>query len=145
MGQNLPAFINHLVLAGEKRATGLGQGALHAGVTRERLGLVVACGKHRLRLQFRCQLHDLLAGHGVAHDQPGAGFAAQFAQAGVQFHQRFADEFHPPIQARQARQNVGVEDEDTVNLGTLAQCQVQRGVVRGAQIAAKPHQAGVKS
>ena len=41
----------------------------------------------------------------MAHDQPGRGVAAPAAQRLVELHQRLADEFHPPVLARQRLQD----------------------------------------
>ncbi|MNI83434.1 hypothetical protein D3C73_1402350 [compost metagenome] len=72
----------------------------------------------------------------MPHDEP----AAQAAQLGFELHQRFADEFDPPVRAGQGVQDRPVEHENADHLPAGPQRPVQRRVVVHPQVPAKPHE-----
>ena len=144
--EHLAPLEDHVVFVAVQQDAGVRQGAQHLRVARFGLRLVVVVGKHRLHgelLRQRGHRLDRLAMH---HDQTHAFhtvLAAQGAQGVVEFHQRFANEFHAPVGPGKQVEDVGVEHEHTPNLPADLERVEERGVVIGAQIAAKPHQAFV--
>ena len=64
--------------------------------------------------------------------------AAEFAQLRVELAHRRADEFDPPVGARQGIQYLAVEYKDAVHLPAGFQRQAQGGVIGHAQIATQP-------
>jgi len=67
-------------------------------------------------------------------------FAADGLQLGVELHQRFPDEFHPPVDAGEGVQNRPVEHENAHHLPAAPQGLIERRVVVHAKVAAKPHE-----
>jgi hypothetical protein len=51
----------------------------------------------------------------------------------------------PPVTPGQGVQDVAIQHKHRMHLGALVQGMVQCGIVGGAQIAAKPHQTGLKA
>ena len=122
----------------------VGQGAAHDGIALDGLRLVIVVGENRLHPKAVRQASDLVARHGVPHDQASVRRAGERAQSLVQLHQRFPDELHPAIGAWQRIQDVAVEHEYGVDLPAVFQRVVKRRVVPHAQVAPEPHQSLVK-
>ena len=80
----------------------------------------------------------------MANDQAGTRLGRELAQVGVHFTQRFANELDPSVHARQRVENVPVKHKQAVHLAAGLQRQAQCRVVVYPQIAAKPHQSGLK-
>ncbi len=72
----------------------------------------------------------------MPHDQP----AAERAQLLVELQQRFADEFHPPVDPWQGVEDRRVEHEHADQLAAASQGVVEGRVVVHAQVAAEPHE-----
>ena len=121
MRQHFAFFKNHMVLHLNQGNARFVQCAAHGMVPRNRLRLVVFGTKHRIHLQRLGQRRNFAAGHAVQHDQPGLLMARNRAQTRIQFHQRFADKFHPAVALGQGLQNFAVKDEHAENLGALRQ------------------------
>ena len=135
-----------MVLAGVQGDAGIGQSAAHLRIACQRRRLVVVAGVHRLYAQLLRQRRDLVARPAVAHDQAGAGHAlrgTEFRQLRVQVGEAVQDELHPAVGARQRIKDLAVEDEDTPDVASRPQRMVQRRMVVGAQVAAKPDQRSV--
>ena len=145
MGQHFFALKHHMVFEGEKVFPLLGQQGAHLVVALDGGGFVVVVGKHRLSAKFAGQGVDILGRPAVAHDQAGVGQASELAQRFIQGLQAAQNKVHPAVAAGQGVQDVAIEHKHRMHVGTLAQGMVQRGVVAGPQIAAKPHQTGVKA
>ncbi len=77
----------------------------------------------------------------MTHDQARLRVARQFAQAGIDFDQRFADEFDPAVGAGQGVENLGVKDEGHMHALAMLQGLKEGRVVAHAQIAPQPDQA----
>jgi hypothetical protein len=148
LGEHLAALKDHLVLVPMKHDAGMGQFAQHMGIAGVGGRLVIVVGKYGLHLDLLGQRGDGGGGRSMENDQPdtaGALGIAQRLQVQIKLHQGFPDELHPPVPAQAALQqgfeNVGVKDEHAPHLAADLERVVERGIVFGAQIAAKPHQA----
>ena len=141
LGQHFALFKNDVVLAQMECRTGLLQRLLHNAVPRNGLGFVVLARIHGLYAQCLGQCGDFFFGAAVQNDEACVGLSAKVAQACIQLHQRFTNELHTPVLARQGGQNVCVEDKHTVHTLALLQGDIQCGVVVCAQVAAEPDQA----
>ena len=71
-----------------------------------------------------------------------SGVRCHGAQGGVDFHQRLADELHPPVATRQRVEDAGIEHKDQHDLLRGAEGRVQRRMVMQAQVTAQPDQRG---
>ncbi|MDT4853391.1 hypothetical protein FQZ97_876560 [compost metagenome] len=67
--EHLAPLEDHVVLVAVQQDAGVRQGAEHLGIARQRGGLVVVVGKHRLHCQLLCQCRQGLGGCTVHHDQ----------------------------------------------------------------------------
>ena len=72
--------------------------------------------------------------------------ATQRIECAVELEQAFADELDAPVAAAgQQRQDLGIENEQTVDPSVVAKGVMKRGMVVAAQIATKPHQRGIRA
>ena len=140
LGQHFVALKDHMVLEGVQHDAVVSQMAAYLNVARQRLGLVVVVGKHRLGLQVLGQFDDFVLGHPVSHDQARLGVSSQFAQLGIDFDQRFPDEFHPAVGAGQGVQYCGVKHKHHMHALAMLQGLVQGRMVGHAQVASQPDQ-----
>jgi len=106
------------------------------GIAFDRAWFVVGIRIHRFRPEFGRQRGNDRACRAMLHDES----TAKAAQLGVQLDQAGVDETYAAIVARQAGQDVGIEDEYAVDGAGSAQCMVQRGMVESAQVAPEPDQ-----
>ena len=145
-GQDLAALEHHVVLDRVHRDAQVCQASAHLGVARERVGIVIVAGVHRLHPQPGGHRGQLLGGPSVAADHAHRGGAChpvrlgQRPQFGIQHRQAVAQELHAPIGTRQRVQDRGVEDEGAPHAPRRLQGPVQGCMVFHAQVAAQPHQ-----
>ena len=135
-GHHFVFFKDHLILETEPQARVLRQRGGHCGVAGDGLRFVVVVGKDGVGLQLGRQAGNGLGRIGVQHDQ----VAAQCAQFGRQFGHAGVDEVDAAVTPRQGGQDGAVIDKYTMHGLALAQGVVQRGMIKGAQVAPEPYQ-----
>ena len=144
--EHFVALEDHVVLEAVPGHAAALQAGIDVGIPGERCRLVVMVGKYRIGRQARGQGRHGVAGLALKHHQPRPGVARprrQLLELTVQIDQRFPDELHPPVGARERGEDVAVKDKHAKDLFAGSQGVVKRRVVVRAQIPAKPHQAGL--
>jgi hypothetical protein len=134
-GQELAAFVDHLILERAERAARGGEAASDLLVATDRAGFVVVIGEDRVGAAFGGEHGYQLCGIAVPYEEARAASA----QRGVEFRERAVDEGDATVVAVVERiENHRVEDEDG---NDRCRCGARFGehrVVVEPQIAAKP-------
>jgi hypothetical protein len=113
-GEHFVSFEDHVVFAAVQRNAQFGQGATDLAVACQGLGFVIMVGVDGLHMELPGKTWQLLGGEAVPNEQTALGLPG--AQRLVQGHQAVADELDAPVCARQAIENVAVEDEGAPDL-----------------------------